>query len=137
MCSGWNKFSVQIPMALAREHPHLIRIEPASSFFWPAWDDAGLASLFSSDFKYPEAFSFHLWETKSWSFVKDLNPSVVRTKDTTYNKIARRFLSEIDLGSDQGQHVTDTTAIKQKFSTIYDKRVWGHGSGLSSTPLHH
>ena len=29
---AWNKFSVQIPMQLARDNPHLLRMEPAASF---------------------------------------------------------------------------------------------------------
>jgi GR25 family glycosyltransferase involved in LPS biosynthesis len=88
----WNKFSVQIPMALARKRPELLRIEPATSFFWPSWDRVGLDSLFSKDCEFPDAYSFHLWESQSWPYVKDLDESAVRQVDTTYNKLARRFL---------------------------------------------
>jgi hypothetical protein len=80
---GWNKFSVHVPMELARQRPELLRIEPASSFFWPSWDPAGIASMFSMDREFPEAYSFHLWESKSWSFVKDLDADAVTAIDTT------------------------------------------------------
>jgi hypothetical protein len=89
---AWNKFAVQVPMALAREHPELLRIEPASSFFWPTWDKAGIASMFSLDCEFPEAYSFHLWAGASWNLAKDIDAKAVMTIDTTYNKIARRFV---------------------------------------------
>ena len=67
---AWNKFSVQTPMTLAQQYPKLLRIEPASSFFWPSWDRVGITSLFSMDCDFPEAYSFHLWESQSWSSSK-------------------------------------------------------------------
>jgi GR25 family glycosyltransferase involved in LPS biosynthesis len=91
---GWNKFSVKVPMALAREHPELLRIEPASSFFWPSWDKAGVAFMFSRDCEFSEAYSFHLWEGESWSLAKDIDAKAVMTIDTTYNKVARRFVED-------------------------------------------
>jgi tetratricopeptide (TPR) repeat protein len=93
---GWNKFSVQLPMTLAKEHPDLLRIEPATSFFWPSWDKEGIASMFSRDCEFPEAYSFHLWAGESWNLAKDLKVDTVRTVDTTYNKIARRFIEHDD-----------------------------------------
>ena len=81
-------------MALAEAHPDLVRIEPAASFFWPGWQRAGLDSMFSQDKEFPEAYSFHLWESASWDRVKDLDPTRVLNIDTTYNRIARRFLPD-------------------------------------------
>ena len=93
---GWNKFSVQVPMTLAKERPELLRVEPAASFFWPNYEPAGIAAMFSTDREFPEAFSFHLWESRSWGLAKDLDLNAVRTVDTTYNKIARRYLDAKD-----------------------------------------
>ncbi|MER9658017.1 hypothetical protein NKJ26_32175 [Mesorhizobium sp. M0152] len=120
---AWNKFSVQIPMALATERPELLRIEPAASFFWPGWDQAGLEDMFSKNREFPEAFSFHLWESQSWPLAKDLDANAVMEVDTTYNKIARRFVSN-----------DSTEEIKRHFSLIYEKQSWGHGSGVGSSP---
>ena len=89
----WNKFSVKVPMALAEERPELLRIEPAASFFWPSWDPAGIAAMFSLDREFPDAFSFHLWEAATWHLVKDLDRNAVMTVGTTYNRIARRFVN--------------------------------------------
>jgi hypothetical protein len=90
---GWNKFSVQVPMQLATERPELLRIEPAASFFWPSWDSAGLHAMFSENHDFPEAFSFHLWESHSWHLAENLDAAAVLSVDTTYNKIARRFVA--------------------------------------------
>lgn len=92
---AWNKFSVLIPMALSREHPDLLRVEPAASFFWPSWDKEGIESLFLRDMEFPDAFSFHLWESQSWRYLKELDSSTVTAVDTTYNRLARRFVSPV------------------------------------------
>ncbi len=89
---AWNKFPVQVPMALARKRPDLLRLEPATSFYWPSWTNQGIDALFSKDLEFPDAFSFHLWESKSWPLLKDLNDRTVATVNTTYNRVARRFL---------------------------------------------
>ncbi|WP_164712229.1 glycosyltransferase [Methylobacterium currus] len=89
---AWNKFSVQVPQALADAHPHLVRIEPAASFFWPSWDEHGIEALFEHDLEFPEAFCFHLWQAKSSRWIESLDPETILGHDTTYNRIARRFL---------------------------------------------
>ena len=124
---AWNKFSVQVPMALAREHPSLLRIEPASSFFWPSWDEAGIASMFAMDRAFPDAYSFHLWEGASFKFTKELDLHSVLTVDTTYNKLARRFVED-------GQPALED--LSRQFSKVYDQGVWGPGSGVGSLPQH-
>jgi glycosyltransferase involved in cell wall biosynthesis/SAM-dependent methyltransferase len=120
---AWNKFSVQVPMALARERPELVRIEPAASFFWPPWDAAGLKAMFEESREFPEAYSFHLWESQSWPLVKDLDAKVVLDVDTTYNRIARRFVT-----------VDPAAEIERRFSSIYAEQTWGRGSGVGSAP---
>ena len=90
----WNRFAVQIPMQLAKTHPHLIKIEPPSSFFWPPWDEVGISKLFVEDHFFPDAYCFHLWESKSWPLFKDLDERRVLEVNTTYNRVARRFVSD-------------------------------------------
>ena len=89
----WNKHSVQVPYALSKERPDLLRIEPAESFFWPSWDEDGLSSLFVKDEEFPDAYSFHLWEGASWRYIKEIDAESVKALDTSYNRIARRFVS--------------------------------------------
>jgi glycosyltransferase involved in cell wall biosynthesis/SAM-dependent methyltransferase len=129
---SWNKFSVQVPMKLAQDHPDLLHVEPASSFFWPSWDAAGIASMFSMDGEFPEAYSFHLWESQSWGFIKDLDPQTVLTADTTYNRIARRFVHS--LLSKSNEDADDVADVREQFSRIYGSNTWVFGSGPGSLP---
>jgi glycosyltransferase involved in cell wall biosynthesis/SAM-dependent methyltransferase len=124
---AWNKFSVQIPMALASAHPSLLHIEPASSFFWPSWDRESIASMFVMDCEFPEAYSFHLWEGESWKFTKDVSSDSVMTIDTTYNKIARRFVKNGEAAAED---------LSSQFEKIYDAKHWGQGSGVGSMLEH-
>jgi hypothetical protein len=91
---AWNRFSVQIPLSLATANPDLVRIEPAASFFWPSWDDRGIEALFEHDLEFPDAFCFHLWQAKSWAWTETLDPETIVRENTTYNRIARRFLPQ-------------------------------------------
>ncbi|WP_238191877.1 glycosyltransferase [Methylobacterium frigidaeris] len=91
---AWNKFSVQVPLALANANPHLVKIEPATSFFWPSWDDHGIEALFKHDLEFPDAFCFHLWQVKSSKWIEGLDPKTIVRENTTYNRIARRFLPQ-------------------------------------------
>ena len=95
----WNRFAVQLPMRLAKDHPDLVRIEPNTAFFWPSWDYRGIAALFLEDNSYPEAYSFHLWESKSWEHIKHLDADSVKAIDTTYNRVARRFSAAVVLAT--------------------------------------
>ena len=137
----WNRFSVQLPMQLAEEHPGLVRIESNTSFFWPSWDDAGIAALFLEDRAYPEAYSLHLWESKSWEHLRRLDASRVQTIDTTYNRVARRFAKELELSAAAapGPSMKDAThtrsALAGAFSKIYERYAWSHASGLGATPI--
>jgi hypothetical protein len=108
----WNRFSVQLPMQLAERRPGLLKIEPNTSFFWPTWDDAGIAALFLEDRAYLEAYSLHLWEAKSWEHLRSLDANRVQTLDTTYNRVARRFAKELEL-ADASELVEREVATRQ------------------------
>ncbi len=88
----WNNHSVLKPAALARKYPEAIHVEPPESFFWPLWTEQGLASLFKENNSFPDAYSFHLWESLSWGYVGDLTVTSVINVDTTYNCLARKFI---------------------------------------------
>jgi hypothetical protein len=91
--SDWNAHSVHLPGRLARENPDLINVEPPESFFWPICVGDGLASLFEQDNTFPEAYSIHLWESLSWQYLSLLNFRSVVEVDSSYNRIARKFVS--------------------------------------------
>lgn len=96
----WAEHSVHVPYVLSKKIPHLLHIEPYDSFHYPLYhtdknliDTHGVKLLFEKNLEFPNAYCHHLWETTTWEpYLKNLNVKDVREKDTTYNKIARRFL---------------------------------------------
>lgn len=121
----WNKHSVLIPAALAHAHPDLITVEPPERFFWPVCTPEGIHSLFADDCTFPDAVSFHLWETLSWNHIGLLDVAQVLGHDTTYNRIARRFLfadykklAEIPRGEIMKIHDKTEPQGRYKFSLV-------------------
>jgi hypothetical protein len=88
----WDTHSVQLPLHLSQILDVPITILPYTSFHYPLYTQEGVEDLFKYDKEYPEAYAHHLWESNSWPLVKDLNEETIKTKDTTYNKIARKFI---------------------------------------------
>ncbi len=90
---SWNDHSVVLPAELARLNPHDVHVESPSSFTWPTWDPDGLKKLFIENHKFEAAYVHHLWEMNSWGkYIGRLDPIMVRTHDTTYNVLARKYL---------------------------------------------
>ncbi|WP_396275128.1 glycosyltransferase [Hyphomonas sp.] len=176
----WNTFSVVLPSRLSRQMPEHIKIEPVTAFFWPSWDEEGIKSLFLESKDFSKGYSIHLWESRSWKYVRNLTAHEVLQRNTSYNLIARRYLgahaaklieaegqilreralaraaaaAETNLmanddakAPDAGQatmrqgaehaqeaHRAALPKLTDRFSEIYDKNVWGIGSGVGSRP---
>ena len=89
----WDEHSVYIPKYLAENKLELSsHIEDYKNFHFPIWDEKGLKMLFEEDHVFPEAYCHHLWESVSWNYLNNLSVDYINKVDTTYNKIARRFL---------------------------------------------
>jgi len=89
----WDEHAVRVPYAIARQHPELITILKPESFYLPFYDAKGLKLMFEKVHSFPEAIIHHLWQNVSWErYGKELTLEKIRTKDTTYNLIARRYL---------------------------------------------
>jgi hypothetical protein len=84
---------VKVPFQLAHDHPSMLTILEPYAFHYPAYDPKGLAWLFEKNVDYPDAYLHHLWETNAWDHISKLTVSEIHSKDTTYNVIARNFLS--------------------------------------------
>jgi len=155
----WNTFSVVLPSRLSREMPQDIKIEPVTSFFWPSWDEEGINSLFLECKDFSAGYSIHLWESRSWKHISNLTAHEVLQKRTSYNLLARRYLVEgatklleaeqeifrrqsstaalpAKTNATQDAHAASLPALSQRFSQIYDKNLWGEGSGVGSRPAH-
>jgi hypothetical protein len=89
----WVEHSVKVPYQLALEHPSMVTILEPYAFHYPAYDPKGLAWLFEKNTDYPDVYLHHLWETNAWSYLSELTASKILSADSTYNVIARKFLS--------------------------------------------
>lgn len=100
----WSNHSTLLPYRLSREFPDLVHVEPTSSFYAMDWTPQGINDLFLRSVPLPDnAYSLHLW-SHLWfepnrldfsHFHKDLlTMDYIGYADTTYARLARRFLPE-------------------------------------------
>lgn len=99
---SWSNHSTLLPNALAAQHPDLVHIEPARTFYKHMWTPAGLHTLLQGlDTDNTGVVSFHLWAHLWWSrrrrdfsgfYGAKITEEHVRRVDTTYNVVARKFL---------------------------------------------
>jgi hypothetical protein len=99
---SWSRHSTVLPQELSEQHPDLIHIEPPLTFYRHMWTTEGIETLLRGCDRDVEGLvSFHLWSHLWWSrWRKDfssfhaglLTEDYVRSVDTTYNLVARRFL---------------------------------------------
>ncbi|KAI1360103.1 hypothetical protein F5Y08DRAFT_318048 [Xylaria arbuscula] len=112
----WNFHSVTLPKQLQLQHPDEICALPPSTFFWPTWTwhhvqwmhepltrqqarqwtteiDRNGGSLFG------EQLAYHAWSQMAWDrYLSKLTPEKVRTRDTRFNLLVRRFIQD-DVGA--------------------------------------
>jgi len=98
----WSNHSTILPDKLSREHPDWVHIEPQRTFYKHMWTPEGINRLFVEvDTDTTGVVSFHLWNHLWWSrwrrdFTKfhagKMTEKNIRTVDTTYNLIARKYL---------------------------------------------
>jgi len=89
----FNEHSVVVPKKLSVQPELLdhIYVEGPRSFHYPLWSQLDL--LFRQTIDVPDAYCHHLWETYSWEpFLKDLTEEEIKTHNSTYNIVARKFL---------------------------------------------
>ncbi len=89
----WNEHSVQVPQQLAEKYPGSITKLSPYAFHYPLYNEAGLRSMFEEVTDFPGAYLHHLWESFSWDkYLSQLTPEKIKSENTTYNLIARKFL---------------------------------------------
>lgn len=89
----WSEISVQRSYKLSKKYPELIHIEPYNSFHYPVYYTWHLKRLFEKNIDYKKAYCHHLWENASKEkYLSKLTPEIIKSVDTTFNVIARRFL---------------------------------------------
>ncbi|MFN8242526.1 MAG: glycosyltransferase [Ferruginibacter sp.] len=89
----WDEHSVKVPGRLAEQIPETLTVLSPYAFFYPLYDRLSLAALFEEDHEYPQAYVHHLWESFAWEkYLSKLTPDDIRNRNTSYNRIARRYL---------------------------------------------
>ena len=89
----WGEHSCYVPLWLAREHPQKVYLASEWAFQYPLFDDMGLEDLFVHAKQFPRSYVHHLWESFSRAkYLDHLTIDSIRTQDTTYNRIARKYL---------------------------------------------
>ena len=92
---GWNTHSQILSTKLASQYPYLITTVDNMPFFsFDYHQNSGIKAIYDTDTKLdPNAFSLHLWENSAgMDRLNKLNEEYIKNVDTTYNKLARRFL---------------------------------------------
>ncbi|KAI0449372.1 hypothetical protein F5B21DRAFT_494488 [Xylaria acuta] len=111
----WNFHSVILPKKLQLQNPDDICALPPSAFFWPTWTwhhvqwmheplTRQQARQWTTEINrnggslFGEQLAFHAWSQMSWDrYLSRLTPEMVRTRDTRFNLLVRRFLHD-DVG---------------------------------------
>jgi hypothetical protein len=96
----WATHSVKKPWELSRNHPDEITILSNQAMFWPLWTEEHLKMVHvhnDYDFFKTGQIAYHAWETMAGKYLHALTPASLRNKDTSFNRMARRFADEVDL----------------------------------------
>jgi len=114
---SWSNHSTLLPQVLSEERPELIHIEPPRTFYKHMWTPKGIHALLLGDDPDNEGVvSFHLWSHLWWSRRRTdfsrahggmFTEKFIRTRNTTYNRVARRFLPPPRPRSDIAGRVRD------------------------------
>ncbi|OZB40145.1 MAG: hypothetical protein B7X48_06140 [Acidiphilium sp. 34-60-192] len=142
----WNKFSVQVPYELAQLHSDEIMVVGHKNFFWPSWEKTEIEKLFFSDEAYPDAYIFHLWNQVTADITQHFNEKTIFNYSGQYNRVCQEILiDEIDeiekIRSKYGipastvlfeSSITKIENVRNVFEQIYEKNLWGFGSGVGS-----
>ncbi len=98
----WSKHSCQLAALIADQMPDSVHIVPSLHFFKHMWTIQGIHTLFEGlDTDFDEVYSMHMWNHLWWDAARTdfsnfhaglLTEDYIRSVDTSYNVIARRFL---------------------------------------------
>ena len=103
----WSNHSGFLARALADEMPNAVRVEPARTFFPARCSVEGVRSLLEEGgLDVSESLSVHLWahlwwrpDRRDFSTVHAglLTADYIRSVDSTYNRLARPYVPDLDL----------------------------------------
>lgn len=106
----WNYHSMTLPKRMALRYPEEICTLSPVAFYWPTWSYKHLEYmhnrlsptevlktkedlLANSGALFENQLAYHAWSQLAWDpYLKKLTPDSVRTHDTRFNIMVRRFL---------------------------------------------
>jgi Glycosyltransferase sugar-binding region containing DXD motif len=107
----WNEHSVVHPKDMANEHPAEVCLLSPHAFFWPTWTarhirwiHEPLSKIEAEKFEqtlsenkgsiYRGQLAYHAWNSLAWGrYMWRLTEDVVKSEDTRFNLMVRRFLA--------------------------------------------
>lgn len=92
--STWGAHSIKLPLRMWKtgEYNDCLTVLPYDAFHWPMWTPRGSELLFKEFHLFENAYCHHLWESINWRFLSKLTVDEIKTVDTSYNVLARRYL---------------------------------------------
>lgn len=108
----WNYHSVLWPKETEQEYPDEVCALPPDAFFWPTWTwrhvewmhvplDPTAAEFWKGEIKkhggslFENQVAYHAWNQMAWDrYLSKLTPEIVRTRDTRFNLLMRRFMED-------------------------------------------
>ncbi|KAM7185956.1 hypothetical protein V8F33_012083 [Rhypophila sp. PSN 637] len=108
----WNYHSVLLPKEMATAHPDEVCTLAPDAFFWPTWTWRHVdwmhealsekdAAYWSQQIKkhggslFENQRAYHAWSQMAFErYLARLTPEVIRTRDTRFNLLMRRFLED-------------------------------------------
>ena len=91
--SRWGYMQVRRPYQIFMTHPNSATVLQHDAFFKYNWTAEDLKKVHEEVWEMSNAYVLHLWEQPSYhKYLNKLTIDDIKTKDTTYNVIARKFL---------------------------------------------
>lgn len=127
----WSEHSVQLPFFMSRLFPDEITILNHLAFYWPLWVEPHIDWIFRSNnpIDTTQSFATHLWESKSWSLIKDLTPGQVRSMDTNFARWAKPYVAHLpdDFGAAPSERSGTEHHLRTSiFQQTYAQNRWGN-----------
>jgi len=90
----YSEISIKYSHFLSNYYPEEIKVVDKNHFFYPSHAEDELKNFFlGNGGGYEECYVFHTWASIGWeNYLKNISEEDIKTKDTNFNVLARKFL---------------------------------------------